>query len=323
MKTEFNEFQKNIINGYEKKWFEIGTGAGKSTDLGKKKCEYAISSYYEYCGKQKPKNFIWVNSPLEAEKLIKNFDEIAGDTEDIDVILKRLRSKDFGRVYVNTDLWGSLDSYWIAFYLCGEKLCGKKIYPEKERKQLNNFVTIAKNAFWWYGYSETCIISERPKAIHINSEKKLSKDLAPALEFFDGYSLYYLNGIKMPKNVVVSKPEELSGINALNEENVDVRREYIRKIGIEKFIRDTNAVVLDKFEINTLDKKCHLYELIKVDLGKDVGEHKFLKMQLKMKNNKTVIYVEGVDDACSSAEEAFYFRYPELNGSKLSPEFIS
>jgi hypothetical protein len=320
-KKEFSKKEKELIENFKKKWFEIGTKIGNCSKKEKKECEDSIKDFYVFGNKKPPEHIIWTRSPLEAEKLIFNFEKIARDTNDCKIVMERLinKSEKLKREFVETYFWGQQDSYWIAFYLCGEKFGCK--YNAESKKQLDGFSKIAQAAFWWYPFENVCIISERPNKLKINERDLLHADGESCLEFSDGFELFFLNGIEMPKNIVVEKREDLHGNLAFEIENIDVRREFIKKIGIEKFIKDTNAKTISHWSF-VKEREEFFYELLEVDLGKEAGKHKYLKMSMTMKNGEVFYFVEGVSDDCKTAEEAFYWRYPRLKEKSL-PDFIS
>ena len=91
-----------------------------------------------------------------------------------------------------------------------------------------------------------------------------------AVQYKDGYGCYFLNGVRCPDWLVVTPPEKLDTYKILKEENVEIRREGIRKIGIDRFVQKSGAKVLDKKGE---------YELLSIDLGlQEKG------IALKMKN---------------------------------------
>src|SRR3990167_2333649 len=180
--------QLKIIKKFLKQGYETGTNTKPANKAEKSECEKAIASFYNYGKKTVPKHYIWVKSPHEAQTLINNFDQLANDTDDVNLILKRLREKKLPHKFVNTNFWGQLDMYWIGFYLCGKKLGCE--YPEKDLKQLINFETIAKACSWWWPFENVVIISEKPISIKLKSPTMLHADGCAAYEFCDGFKIW-------------------------------------------------------------------------------------------------------------------------------------
>jgi hypothetical protein len=76
------------------------------------------------------------------------------------------------------------------------------------------------------------------------------------------FKLWRLNGVKVPKEIVMTPASELNPKLILTEKNVQVRREILRKIGLSRFLSHTKHKVLDEkfyvfFELckgNLMDK---------------------------------------------------------------------
>ena len=122
----------------------------------------------------------------------------------------------------------------------------------------------------------------------------------------DGFAIYALNGVRVPRVLVVTPAAELPAKMAVEEKNVEIRREIIRKIGIERLCTDLGAKVLNKR---------YGYELIELKLG-DSRRRPYLKM-----SNPSIdaIHVEGVHPDCKTVEEALKWR----NQSDILPANIS
>ena len=100
--------------------------------------------------------------------------------------------------------------------------------------------------------------------------------------------------------------KKLDGKIILKEKNAEVRREIVRKIGVEKLVRDVGAKVKDA-QGN--------YELLMIDID---GERE--RPYLKMKNPSIGVYhVEGVSPDCKTVKEALNWR----NGTDEKVEVLT
>jgi len=95
--------------------------------------------------------------------------------------------------------------------------------------------------------------------------KRLHNQSGPSIEYRDGFSVHSLNGVRVPSWVVRQKKEEFTKEQVLGEKNVEIRREIIRKIGIEEVSKWGEV----------LDKKWG-YELLDLKLD---GKTPYLKMR--------------------------------------------
>ena len=100
--------------------------------------------------------------------------------------------------------------------------------------------------------------------------------------------------------------EKLDALQTLKEKNAEVRREGIRKIGIER--------VCQKLKTKTLDIDGD-YELMLLDLG-DNRERPYLKMR---NPSIGVYHIEGVAPNIKTVDEALNWR----NGTKEKPAILT
>ena len=74
-----------------------------------------------------------------------------------------------------------------------------------------------------------------------------------------------------------------------------IRREIVRKIGIERLCRDLDARCIDSLGD---------YELLALDIG-DIWEYKYLRMRNPTTGER---HIEGVDPDCANVREALAWR---------------
>ena len=151
-----------------------------------------------------------------------------------------------------------------------------------------------------YPFENFVVMSEKPTNIKFKKDV-LHNEKGASVCYADGFEIYSLNGVRVTKEIVMTPAEKLDVNKIIKEPNVEVRRELIRKIGIERFIVKIGAV--------TLDKKDN-YELLKVSLPEIDNA-----IYLKMKNPSIgVFHVEGVDPSCKTVEQALNWRaYGDIN----------
>jgi hypothetical protein len=126
-------------------------------------------------------------------------------------------------------------------------------YRFNEDKTVKNFVSYLPEAYKEGGLG-FAIIGERefyalglPKYF-LNDQHRLHMDYSPAVIWEDGTKEYYLNGVRMPENIVLAKPEEIDPELLFREQNAAVRREIIRKAGYSRILQKLNAKKLDSYQ---------------------------------------------------------------------------
>ncbi len=166
-------------------------------------------------------------------------------------------------------------------------------------------VAAAHSCLWWCPFESAVLLCDRPLEVHLN-EGRLHRDGGPAVVWRDGLHTWALNGVLVPQ-VVAETPGDCLDARLVPEEiNAEVRREIVRKIGIERLCRDLGAQCLDRSGD---------YELLLVPLF-----YGWLTPYLKMLNPSTGTYhLEGVPPECATVEEALAWR----NGTAESPRSLT
>jgi hypothetical protein len=159
-----------------------------------------------------------------------------------------------------------------------------------------------------YPIDQCVIVSQKPTVIHLNENRVLHKDGAPALEYAGrgNFKLYYLNGVKVPEYLVMTDSHKLTVDQFLAEKNADVRAEFIRKFGVENLL--SLGKKIDAHE--NYDEpfwSSSEYELW--DMETLFQSHDYAPF-LKMKNPTTgVWHVEGVSPKCRTLRDAIKERF--------------
>ena len=115
-----------------------------------------------------------------------------------------------------------------------------------------------------------------------------------ALKYSDGYGLWCLNGVRVSKEIVETSSEKLDPQLLLQEENAEIRREIVRKIGIERVCQKLNAKCIDKLGN---------YELLLLNLGD--RDRPYLKM---INPSISCYHIEGIAPRIKTVKEALNWR---------------
>jgi hypothetical protein len=124
----------------------------------------------------------------------------------------------------------------------------------------------------------------------------LHKDEAPAIAYGDGYALYFLNGVPMQEGHVMIPAEKIPPVAVMQEKNADVRRELIRKVGIERMLSVLQNKVMDKVGD---------YSLLSIKLSEEVRDARYLKM---LNPSIGTWHLEGVAPECDTVEKCLNWR---------------
>ncbi|MBK8652139.1 MAG: hypothetical protein IPN23_10605 [Elusimicrobia bacterium] len=96
-------------------------------------------------------------------------------------------------------------------------------------------------------HEKFCIVSDFPEVLKTDSRGRAHCATGPSHRWRDGFEIYHLNGIRVPKWLVMTDAGKIDPMLALNEKNVDVQREIIRKIGAERMLKAVGAKTVDTF----------------------------------------------------------------------------
>lgn len=122
---------------------------------------------------------------------------------------------------------------------------------------------------------------------------------------------YFLHGVLVPREVVTTPADQLDLRRWVAQEtNAEVRREVVRKVGIERVYQQLGATVV---ECGT-DHAGQPCELVDLNLGD--GRR---RPYIKLRNPSIGVYhLEGVHPECRTLDAAFKFR----NGTAEAPAWL-
>ena len=101
----------------------------------------------------------------------------------------------------------------------------------------------AANATLWIPLQSIAFLSERQTSISVDREGRLHAEHGPAWAWADGFTIYALDGIRVPAWVVEGPPDPHRILNEL--ENAEQRRVAFNHIGWEFAISALQLQVLD------------------------------------------------------------------------------
>ena len=316
---------------FVKKWTCVGLSTEKSN---RPLAEDGVNHAYKIAGKTPPKKIVWCGSPFSQGltraiifglknpeiKFGKNLRDSVRDSvwasvgdsvrasvwasvgDSVgDSVRDSVRDSVWASVWasVRDSVWdsgyGQHDSNWLAFYDYFKEVCGL----DSETQKLFGIFQISRNAGWWLPHENICWISERHNVLNRNSDGRLHCMDGMALAYPDGWGIYALNGVRMKPEYVLTKTEDMTPEMVMKEENVDVRRELVRKFGVDR--------------LKSFGKKMdsvgdyELLDMSKIFTSVDYAPH------LLMKNPSIGVYhLEGVGQECKTVEHAINWRAGDI-----------
>ena len=80
--------------------------------------------------------------------------------------------------------------------------------------------------------------------VHFDSRYRLHSDSGPSVEWFDGSRSYHWHGVQTPRKYI-QMPESIGAGEIMAIRNAELRRVVIERFGMERFIEESNAEILD------------------------------------------------------------------------------
>ena len=136
-------------------------------------------------------------------------------------------------------------------------------YDEKNEELLDLWLDQSRHLHWWFPYEGIALCSERPTIIKIDEQNRLHNPNRLAIGYGDGWGVWAWHGLRVEQRII-EHPETITAQEILAEENAEMRRVMVERIGMERFISEAKA------------KKIHSHEmgdLFSIDLPNDPEEH--------------------------------------------------
>jgi len=169
------------------------------------------------------------------------------------------------------------------------------------------FTNFVSNVHYCIPYKGIIFVAEKPIGVYW-SNGRLHRENGPAVEYKDGYGVFSLNGVRMNEEYVMTKAEDIKPETVLKEENVDMRRELLRKVGVERM--SSYGKVIDT------QGKYKLLDMAKLFMGVEYAPH----LMMVNPSLKDTYHLEGVSQECRTVEQAINWR---AGGIKWEPALLS
>jgi len=297
MLERLSKKEKDQLLQWRALWFSVGSSTEPAV---RGDAEEAIAAIYESIGEKAPR-FHWCLSPRDANETIKKLDP------DISTP-------------VYTCHLGQFDAYWVGYYLFCRDVLGVK-YDEDANRKLELHAQVVRSSGWWYPFESHCFVCERPKNVFwkdlstdtvIDSypmdfdehQIVVHRDGGFAVEFPDGSHVAALNGVWVPDWLATERDSDIDPRRIKELRNVEVRREFVRKVGIERVFQALGGELIDEETFHS-ETGAHHYQLVDLKVEKD-GEWRYLKMENPSLEGTYVL--EGVPQECQSVKDALNFR---------------
>lgn len=272
--------QEAILPVVRDEWYAHGLCTDPAN---RPEAERGIDMVYAAASEPKPKLYLWTLSPLAGAYLTTALVEdkfgidaiatglpadahVAGEAsvkeidDKIEVTLKfdsawPGRKKTYKCKVKKQDAYNHIGrriggQYWAGYYAYFDAM--DRIGMEK-LGQIEGQLVAAKNANWWWALDLATVIVDRPiRAVSMDEQGRLHHDSEACIEYRDGWGVYAHHGVRIPpgKEFIFTDPKKVTGDVILKEENAELRRVMLEKVGYEPVLGKMKKVHTD--EVGTL-----------------------------------------------------------------------
>lgn len=202
---------------------------------------------------------------------------------------------------VRDSVWPWLDGHWMSYFFSYYDFFFDVIGVTNPVPEAYSALRETSKMDVIYPFDDVCIVSMNP-TVHVNGDGRLHCENGPAIQYpQDGY--YFLHGVRVSKELVETPAELLDPTMILTEANAEVRREIVRKIGIERVCQKLGAETIATGK-DYIGNNC---ELIQLEVQGDIQRY------IKLINPSVagIYHIEGVPNECNTIEEALDSRKPK------------
>jgi hypothetical protein len=136
-------------------------------------------------------------------------------------------------------VYGQHDANWLAFYDFFREVCGLR----RQTKPLEGLTLLAQHAGWFLPHAKICWVAERHSFLHRDENGRLHCETGPALGYPDKYVLWMWHGITVTEQIIMH-PETLTSEQIRKEQNAEIRRCMVEKMGYRRFVELSEMKVI-------------------------------------------------------------------------------
>ncbi|WP_421657073.1 DUF6745 domain-containing protein [Leptothermofonsia sp. ETS-13] len=138
-----------------------------------------------------------------------------------------------------------------------------------DRQQWQVLRSLVTECSLYLTFEKFCLVLDRPIRLALDPEGRLHAEGEPAVQFADGYRLYFFRDVQIPETYGSLHPHHWQSRWLLEEPNAELRRVLIQGIGYTRLCQELRAVELDSWRE---------YTLLRIDQSVDVEPIFLLKM---------------------------------------------
>jgi hypothetical protein len=112
-----------------------------------------------------------------------------------------------------------------------------------------------------YLHEKFCVVSDFPSALKTDDNHRPHCADGPSHAWRDDWRLYHISGVRVPEQVIMA-PETITGEQITQEQNAEVRRVMIERMGWERFCEQVSMNVIHTDQLNAKFPTVPVTELV-------------------------------------------------------------
>lgn len=113
-------------------------------------------------------------------------------------------------------------------------------------QSLRGQLLIGRSAGWWWPFEHAVILAERPCALDLarDEQGRLHHPTGPVVAYPDGWAAWAWHGVRVPRQVI-ERPDTITVEQIHATRNVEVRWVLLERYGLARYLRDSEAALVD------------------------------------------------------------------------------
>lgn len=127
-------------------------------------------------------------------------------------------------------------------------------YSDIDFRGVEAIYELTRRAWQYAMFERICFVCAPPSVAHFDTQQRPHRTDGPALAWSDGFKIFAVNGIEVESRIV-EHPDTITVAEIELTGNAEFRRVLVELYGTEKFLRDSNAVLIDEDAFGKLYRK--------------------------------------------------------------------
>lgn len=287
MLTELTEGQKKMMVEIKDEYIQK-FNTYKKIDV--KACTEYVHWLYTLSKLEVPEVVV-VSSPLAAQYYVNGI-KFEGDINNVK-LTKKLDYQEFAS-------YGNYSDYgWVAYYDFFTRI---GVINNELFNRFKDLIDIG--IYDMIQLNELCVVSELPTKIQKRG-RNLHGQSSPAIEFADGFKLWYWNGIRVNQQLI-EKPETITRADILAQNNAEIRRCYMEKLTAKTYYDIlTDGKGLNMLD-STFDEQGNIMRLYETKESDDLTREKVQFLECICPSTRDVYNIYPPSQKAKTAWEAKY-----------------